>query len=444
MNPDGTLPAEFQDEVVHILSKLGVSGYINLVIDYPERLDEARLTIALRRLLDAEPVLGCRFCADAARPVWRRREGLEEMAHCLVREDDNRDESTAQLLAERFVVHRSPNISVALIRSPQARGDRLLLRVSHVIADGAAAFDVAKTLTDLYTRLGSDSDYQPSPNTASRNSFLWLKDFTLKDKLKLLLLDLKSLPAALGSRRGLISDAKTFAADLETVQPGYRALRLDEPRLAALDAYAEAHQATLNDIFLAAFFRAFDVFCPSPAGVPLEVVMPTNMRRYAPLQRRPAIRNLSGITYIRIGTDVGASFVDTLGKIRQETLRHKRRLLGTEGQLMTTALARASYARKQQLISRNVWRSLKKPAPPVLTNVGQVRAHQFACDGVSPTDLAMFGEASPSPVFLCVMVRMDDRLSFTVSHDQRLGAGRIDAFLKRLDQSLPGAERTGA
>ncbi len=436
MAKSSSLPAEFQDEVVQIISELGLSGYIRLLIDYPVRLDEARLSIALRRLLDAEPVLGCRFVLEQGKPVWQRRDDLDQIANCPVAVGEDVDGITAPLLAERFVPYNSPNLSAVLIRSSSQPGDRLLLRVSHGVADGTAALDVAIALADLYTRLGGDPEYRPAPNDASRDSFLWMKNFKLRDRLELLLHDLKYLPAAFGPRRGLVADAETFLAHIETLEPAYQTLRFDAHRLAELDRYAHEHQATLNDIFLAAFFRAFDAFCPYPAEARLELVMPTNLRRYAPLQRRPAIRNLAGTTYIRLAAGLGATFTDTLAKIRRETLRHKQRLLGTEGQLATLWLARASFASKQKLIHRQILRDLKRPAPPVLTNLGHVQAHKLSCDGTAPTGLAIYGEASPAPVFLSALVRMDDSLSFTVSYDRRLGAGRVDAFIKRLGVCL--------
>jgi len=439
MTDSSTLPAEFQDEVVQILSELGLSGYVRLLIDYPKRLDEARMGIAVRRLMDAEPVLGCRFAVENGKAFWRRRDDLDQIAHCPVAESEDLDAATAPLLAERFGPLGSPNVSACLIRSPNTKGDRLLLRVSHVIADGTAALDVAKAMTDLYTRLGSDPEYRPTPNASSRDSFIWLDNFKLRDRLELVLHDLKNLPATFVRCRGLISDRETFLGDREMCEPGYAILRLDEARTTAIDHYAHEQGATLNDICLSGFFRAFDAFCPHPAETRLEVVMPTNLRRYAPLQRRPAIRNLAGTTSIRIKANIGATFEDTLAMVRRETQRHKRRLLGTEGQIATLLLARAPFARKKSLIHSQIFRSLKQAAPPVLTYFGNTQARQFACDGVEPTGLAAFGEASPAPVFLSALVRMGDRLCFTVSYDRKIGVPRVDAFLRQLELNLPGA-----
>jgi len=439
-NPPETLPAEFQDELVQVFCDLGVNGYISLLFDYPQQFDAARLGLAVRRVLDAEPVLGCRFEAEeGGKARWRRRDDIDTVALCPVVVSANLEEDTAVLLAELYDPRYSPNVRAVLIRQREGAADRLLLQVSHAAADGTASLDFAAAVAGMYTRLGQDPDYRLPPNNASRDSFLWLRSFSVRQRLRLLWEDLKDLPAALAPKRGLVSSRAAFLADSENQQPEFRLLRLDERRMAEIDRYASESGATLNDICLAAFFRAFDEYCPGPAGTSLEVVMPTNLRRYAPLQRRPAICNMSGTTHVRIGEAVGASFEDTLAKVCRETRRHKRRMLGTEGQMLVRWLAWMPYARKKDLLWKQLLRGLKNSVPPVLTQIGHTRGVRFACDGVAPVDLAVFGTPAPSPVFLTSLVRMDDRMCIGTCFDRRIGVHGVEAFLERMDRNLPGS-----
>lgn len=434
-----TLDVEYQDEIVYILTELALAGYIRLVIDYPGPLDENRLRIAIRRLIDAEPVLGCRFLIEEGeRPLWRRRDDLDRLADCPVTNSDDLDAATQVWLAERFNPQTSPNLSVALIRSPTQQGDRLLLRVSHVAADGVGVLTVAANLFDLYSRLRDDPEWRPTPNPASRASFLWLRNSKRRNRLQLLLQDLGGLPAALEKKRGLIAhDKESFLNDVATVQPLYGLLRLGEQRVVALERYSKQQGVTLHDVCLTAFLRAFDEFCPSPSNAGLAVAVPTNLRRYAPLQRRPAICNLTGGGIFRIGANVGKTFEDSLAKVRQEALRHNRLLVGTEGQIFSLWLAGMSFTRKRALIRRQYLSSLKSPVPPAFTNLGHVSSRRFACDSQVPTALAFFGEAAPAPIFFTSVIRMDNQLSFGFAYDRRFGAKRMEAFMERLEQHLP-------
>lgn len=434
------LPAEFQDQIVQICCELSLGGYIRLLLDYPGRLDPGRMSLALRRLLDAEPVLACRFTVESGRAFWRRREDLDAIARCMLIDTDDLEDTTQTLLAERFDPAESPNAGAVLIR-PRQSGDRLLLRISHVVADGTASLDFATALTDLYSRLASDADYRLPPNTASRDSFLWLRNFPINARLAMFWEDIKAIPGRLMDCRGLLSDHQTFLADARSLQPFYHCLCLDDQRVAAINTYAHNCKAGFNDVCLAAFFRAFDEFCPTPANGILATVMPTNLRRFAPLQRRPALRNLAGTTQVRIGREAGADFEETLTLVRSETRRHQHRGLGTEGQMLSAWMNRLSYAAKQNLLRRQILGSLGRPAPPVLTQVGHMRGERLACDGIKPAGLVVFGEASPLPVFLTSVVRLDKQLAIGICGDRRLGEARIAAFLKRLDRSLPGFDQ---
>lgn len=71
-----TLPVEFVDRTVYVGGELGFyRAQLGGVVLFDGRLDEARLGRALRHLLDAEPVLGCRLVANAVPPVWQRLDG---------------------------------------------------------------------------------------------------------------------------------------------------------------------------------------------------------------------------------------------------------------------------------------------------------------------------------------------------------------------------------
>ncbi len=63
-----TYPADLQAKIIRLTSEIGCAGPVLFVMTFEGRLDPARLARAARLLLDAEPMLGCRFVPGPGRP----------------------------------------------------------------------------------------------------------------------------------------------------------------------------------------------------------------------------------------------------------------------------------------------------------------------------------------------------------------------------------------
>ena len=426
-----SIKVEFQDQMVHICSELRLAGYIHLAFDYPAPLNYERLQHALGLLITVEPVLGCRFVVNKGEPSWEKRTDFDEVAMVTVIETEDPVTTTEVIVSRRFCPWTSPNIKVSLLRSLERSSDRLVLSISHVIADGTAALDLAAELSDIYCRLAETPDYRPEINHADRDSFLWLKAFKLKDRFGLLLADLAMLLSARHQKKGMTSTPEAFLEDHSDVPAVCECSMLDASHLSDLDRYAQQQESTLNDLFLTAFLSAFDQFCPSGTARGLEAVMPINMRRFAPIQRRPSIRNLAGTLRVFITPSPWDTFEQTLAKVKAETLRQRQRLLGTEGQILTLPLACLKYKNLRHLVRKQILKALSTPSPPCLTYFGHTSAQRYRLKNHPPVAIMIYSEPIPSPVLLAVAVRMDDQLSISITSDHGIGAPRIRGFLNQ-------------
>jgi NRPS condensation-like uncharacterized protein len=176
------LPAEFLDQIVYIMTTLRSAGDIALVLDLGGVVDEARMRLAVRRMLDAEPVLGCRFVDDLKDPHWVRRDDLDTAPYCEVRAVADRDAALQQCLAEPHDPCRDLLMRVVLLRS--GGRDTMVFRVNHVVTDGRATVDQLVALAALYRRLETEPAYVPPVNGADRHSFQWMRVFSWRDRLR--------------------------------------------------------------------------------------------------------------------------------------------------------------------------------------------------------------------------------------------------------------------
>ncbi len=425
--------------MVQIISDIGASGYVRAVLRFEAPLDEGVLTRAVRLLYDQEPVLACRFDATVSPPVWRRHDDLDALAEVEVLKTDDETEALGRIQAERFPQPdpgRPPaNLRATVIRTDA--GDTLVLTMSHVPADGTALLDSCQKIARLYTRLLAEPGFRPEVNTASRDSFDWMRSFRWRDYLGMLKADVVAARRRRGPSWGIRSDWASFQARRVQVQPAHHEHRIGPDRLHAIDLYARARQVTLNDVLTAAYFRAYAAIFPPPPGARLELTVPTNMRRYAQRQAEPAIRNLGSVIYMTIGSELGTGFEDTLRLVAEETRRHKRRLLGTEFQLPQLLLRRLPFAWNRALIGKALRKQLEQPSPPTMTNVGLLRPESVRFGDLEPSTALVLTEAAPLPIFLVTVLRMGSHLALGLGYDaDELPPTTVAAFFAELDHNL--------
>jgi NRPS condensation-like uncharacterized protein len=413
--PPEVLPTEFQDQVPQIFASERATGRLYVVVDVAARLDAGRLRLATRRLLDAEPVLGCRFDDSGAVPVWRRRADLDADPGFVLQDAvTDIDRETVRIVAAEFDAVRSRTVTVDLLR--HGAGDRLILGVSHVVADGGAVLLVLERFAALYTGLAGDPAFRLPANTAPRDSFRWLADFTLRDRLTLLWRDLREAPRMARRQQGFQRPYAAFAAAPRR-RPALAKVTIPAGRLARIDAAAKAQGLSRNDMLLAGFARAFIDFCGGDPRRPLQIVMPIDMRRYAAVESRPAICNLGGIANVFITPDLGDGFADTLGRVAREMARHRAAFMGAPNPFVARLFAGMTFARKRRAIARLMRKGMDKPAPPTFTNLGQIRERRLRFGDESPDGITLYGMPLAAPLVVVAATEYRRVMTLTMSYD---------------------------
>ncbi|WP_148293827.1 hypothetical protein [Azospirillum sp. B4] len=437
------IATEFQDQVTGIFMNFGATGYLYLVLDFPTPLDAGALALATRRLLDAEPVLGCRFDDSEETPVWRRRADLDTNSGFALIETGDIEGETTKFVATVFDPRTGDNMAVRLLRrtgdgaiGDGAGGDRLILCVSHTVADGGAAVMVLERLATLYSGIVADPAFQLPPNPAPRDSFGWLANFSLRDKMKVVRRDLGELPRLMRRQQGFLRSRAQFAAT-PRVRPILARMVVPAERLATIDAAAKAHGLSRNDMLLGGFARAFVAFCHGDPGRPLQIIMPVNLRRYAETESRPAICNLGGISNIFIEPNLGKAFGDTVQRVDRDMERQRKSFMGAANPYTAKMLASLSYARKRRTLDRMMEAGMKKPVPPTFTNVGRIQERRIRFAGTAPTGVTLYGTPLPLPIVVVAVVEYAGSLILTMPYYQDdYPPGAVEHFLADIVNSI--------
>jgi NRPS condensation-like uncharacterized protein len=400
-----TIPAEFVDRTVCVGAEV---GYYRLelggVVSFDGRLDEARLRRATRLLLDAEPVLGTRFLADAVPPAFQRLGDLDSARLLDTRTSDDPAADAAAFIAEPFDLDIDPQVRVLLLHG--SASDTLGLKVGHLAADGGAVKETLYVLGDIYRALGEEPGFAPVPN-----------------------LDGVRSPKAIASLRERLgslsqSDLKTPPSDSEWYVPLLGARGPASYAMTCVDAevfrtalgQAKSAGATANDVILTALYRTLWRLSGVACDAKTPLMFTCDLRRHLPAGTKTAVANISSATWISVPPAGEERFDATLVRVAAATQAWKRSGAG-KGSAIGIPVIHAMTRKKSLAFIRKMMAPKgemdSKRGAVVLTNIGVIDADRLDFGAESPVaDAWLLAPVSPMGAGLAATTYRD-RLHLT-------------------------------
>jgi NRPS condensation-like uncharacterized protein len=405
------LRAEFMDWIVYLMIESGMMrAQLGAAVRFDGRLDQQRLARALRLLMDAEPVLGCRFVADGDPPHWERLDLRGDTAPVSVREAADPEAAAAAFVAAGIDPRSGPQVAAAVLRARD--GDTLAIRVNHTAVDGGGTKQVLYLLGAIYRALAADPRYVPDPDVDSpRDLEAIARSATLLERLKALRLR-NHFPPTDWSVPGLGGEGDPFYM-WTTIEPG------DFRRIVD---FGKERGATVHDLLLAAYFRVLYRELRPRAGARTPVNMSADLRSWLPADARIALANLPATWAITVSPRESEDFEGTLARVVAQTREWKdadvgrtRAVEGVIGDRLVRLIGMGTLRRQWTRILRR----LEGTGYPSLTNIG-----------VIDEGLLDFGAEAPvADAYLLGPIGQPGGLILTVTtfrHRIRLSAG-IDA-----------------
>ncbi len=326
------IPVNAYDICNYVAKYRAANFQIQAIMQLDGRLDFDKLVRAVRLSIDAEPVLGCGFIKKCS-PYWKRFDEIDDIDFCSMVETDNAEEAVQHFLEGPLCMDNAPMFMVKLIRS--GTHDTLGVKINHVCSDGAGAREYIQLLSDIYSRIDNgDMKYTPNPSVRNREDHEKLLSALGKESLKTSwsLHEQLALP--------------TWRFPWKNRQMGdtrFVVCRLPEGYLDILKNFAKTRDATINDLILTAIFRAMFKISKPPYGVPMDIPITMDLRKYLPDHKADAIRNLSGGVVIKIGRKPHESFEDTLSRIVPLTTYFKDKHPSVESTRMADYIEKMSF-----------------------------------------------------------------------------------------------------
>ena len=357
-------PTSAQDKM-NFITRMTADQQLRVVVFFSGRLDETLMARAVRIAMDCEPVLGCRFVEQPNRTYWERRSDLDELELCRVVEGN--PAGMMAFLTEPTDPCREPLLKARIFRNPE--GDTLCLKVDHAAADGTGSKEAAYLVADTYTHLLADPDYRPGLGKFNRRSqSAFFRQAGLKNLIKY---RPRSLSLPHQNRFTLPynenrNDGQSYAVRILT--PG---------EVRSLKAYGKTHGATLNDLILAAFFRALSKACNATPGKAYSIQVPIDLRHSLPEGKEQRICNLSGGLFPAVTLQAGETFEETLASVKSTMAHWKSNQPGLTGAMIMELAFALGYAKGKAQVQRIASAHGKDVSPLLLSNLGVLDANRL-------------------------------------------------------------------
>lgn len=302
-SPD-VLPANGHD-IYNYIARYGMGNFHpQAILRLNGRLDFDRLVKAVRLSVDAEPVLGCRF-VEGNPPYWKQLENIDKVKFCSLEEVPDSNTAVQRFLESPLDMDSDPKIKVKLIRSDEC--DIVGIKANHACCDGTGIKEYVQLVSDMYSRLdGSGEAFVPIPSKRGRGDQDRLfKSLGITDPDSLwipgsdILIPTWAFPWQQGTSR-----TNRIAA-----------CRISPDQVDAISSYAKSRGATINDMILAAYYRAMLKMGQPVYGVQMGINLTIDLRRYLPDNKTEALRNFSGSVNTWLSMAENESFDETLSRV---------------------------------------------------------------------------------------------------------------------------------
>jgi NRPS condensation-like uncharacterized protein len=405
---------------------------LHFVIRCAAQLDEGRLRKAVDLCVVAHPVLGCLLDETGKEPFWRPVDRSEGWGFS-VAEGSDIDKQLNDFILVPGDPRKDPLAQVRLFRGMK---DTLCVKMNHVCADGAGTRNYAYLLVSIYNALGRDPGFVPKIDERERSMRSVLNKYGLGMRIGLARAAMRFM------RKANTQVGRSWQLPVKSSSNTRRTMavrRIDEAWGIRITDIAKQHDATLNDMLLAAYFRTLFKIIPVDGSAPVPLQVSVDLRRYNPVTT-DVIGNLSSAIFAAIPPTSAEEFFKTLERVKEVMNRQKARsplvgayAIGIPFRFMN--YPKASAAMQQMTAGR----ANKGVAMPLLSNFGKLEPERLAFDGSDPTDAYITTPIMFPPYLMLGVTGYRGSLTLTSGYCRDgVGNDSVERILDLVLEELPG------
>lgn len=410
----------FQVEAWDILQYLFKVKKINdhtlhFVAAFSGKIDVEQLKTAVNLSTGVFPLIRCRFTETKKRPCW---EDCGYTANEIVNylDTDNTDKSVNDFVCKEVDAFVGPQVKLQIIRGSD--NDTLVVLMNHMLCDAAGFKNYLYLLSDLYSNCEKKPDYCQKVSGNRRISQI-LKPFSVRDKLKIIT-----------SKNDMSThDPAKFELEGDLNNPFIEKRKIPRELFCQLKTYVKKRNATVNDLILAAYIRELFQIFHHAVTIPCTV----DLRKYLVDHKAEGICNLCTNLSCNIGLDIGATFDQTLDKVKQAMDKEKSSISCLKS---ITLLEKVFDILPYQTAEKIVDKSFSNP-PIAFTNIGIIDKSRLSFGKTEITEAYMTGSIKYAPYFQMAISTYDNQATLSINlYGTPSDRKRVSLFLDSIVKEL--------
>jgi NRPS condensation-like uncharacterized protein len=406
------------------VSKL-IEPQIHLIISLDKHIDETLLARSVHLTLEAQPLLGYRFTVRTWKSFWEQRDDTGQFPTFTLINATNVDQEIENFMQISPDPCRNKQVMVRVIR---AESDTICIKLNHMLTDATGMTEYAYLLASIYRQLSDNSSCAPSLKT--------FHSYTMKDAFKHF-----NLFNKIGSFGERVFPPSTWAfpwTGVNTEKRAFAVRRLSPELFARLKAYCTGLGSTINDVVVAAYYRAlFTLTTPQP-GKPFTITTIIDFRRYLESHYNGNCLNLYSAVFPRVTFQPDETFSNTVIKVRDSMNSIKSSTPGLSTALFREMVFRFGPTIGQHIVDRYLTDYFRRgKINPIVSNVGVIDIGRLQFGEANTTCAFPLGPITRAPLFMLCFGSYQDTLWFTASFiDGESRKEQVDSFFGLMENEL--------
>ncbi len=396
------------------------------IIELENNIDESLLKKAIEESFSVFPILKSRFEEGAWKPRWIEEEQRKASFLSTV-VSENVGLEKQKFYEDEIDEAKTCQVNAKIIRTKKK--DTLCFAMNHMVCDAAGFKEYLYVLSDIYMKLERDKEYTPDYILdGNRSAVGFYFDFikrqtSFKKKMEVLF-------KAQSHNKYKSEIPLTVGGN---TKPDIVTRSIDAERFSRVKEYGKQRGATINDIFLTAFYLTVAEYVKEK-NEEIKIPCMVDLRRFEAKNETDALYNLTSTLVVGIDGQETDDFDDTLFKISAKVKDLISDFKALNGYLYMIGMFESMPSAATHALIKKLFSNF----PIAYSNLGIIDDEKLSFGSVDVSDCFMTGSIKKKPYFWMAFSTFKKKVTLSINLDGNKGDFEIiDNFLEDMVQKLP-------